>query len=166
MTLSEFLAEAAFADGLQAQSFPSFGSERQGAPVVAYVRISDKPIRIRSQIYNPDFLIVQDESLFGGVDVLQGLKDEGLVIINSDKSPSDFDTSDKYKVVTVPATDLAIEHIGRPIVNTIMVGAFAGATGEISLRALENSVRDRYPGELAEKEIAAMIEAYDSVRGS
>jgi pyruvate ferredoxin oxidoreductase gamma subunit len=166
VTLSEFLAEAAFKDGLYAQSFPSFGSERQGAPVVAFVRVSDKPIRVRSQIYRPDFLIVQDESLFGGVDVLEGLKDGGLVVINSEKQPSDFDIPDVYRVVTVPATDLAIKHIGRPIVNTIMVGAFSGASGEIRLRALEESVTNRYPGELAQKEIAAMREAYESVGGS
>lgn len=166
MTLSEFLAEAAFASDLYAQSFPSFGSERQGAPVVAYVRISDRPIRVRSQIYEPDFLIVQDESLFAGVDVLEGLKDGGTVIINSKRQPSDFEIPEDFRVVTVAATDLAIEHIGKPIVNTIMVGAFAGATREISLEALEESVRNRYSQELAEKEIRAMRKAYDSVGGS
>ena len=165
MTLSEFLAEAAFADGLYAQSFPMFGSERHGAPVTAYVRISDGPIRLRSQIYEPDYVIVQDPSLFAGTDVLEGLKDGGLVVVNSPLAPDDFEIPDRFKVVTVPATDLALEVVGKPIINTIMVGAFAGASGEIRLEALEKSVRGRYPGELGEKEIVAMKKAFEQVGG-
>lgn len=165
MTASEFLAESAFADGLFAQSFPMFGSERHGAPVTAYVRISDAPIRIRSQVYNPDYLIVQDESLFGSIDVLEGLKEGGLVVINSEKSPSDFAIPDTYQAVTIPATGLALEIVGKPIINTIMVGAFASASGEIRLEALEQSIRERYPGELGEKEIEAMRRASDIVGG-
>jgi len=87
VTASEFLAEAAFADGLYAQAFPMFGSERHGAPVTAYVRISDKPIRLRSQIYEPDYVIIQDASLFAGNDLLEGLADGGLIIINTGGPP-------------------------------------------------------------------------------
>lgn len=165
VTASEFLAESAFVDGKYAQSFPNFGSERQGAPVVAYVRVSDEPIRIRSQIYEPDYLLVQDPTLFVGNDILEGLKDGGLVIINSPDPPEEFGIPDEYRVITVPATELALEIIEKPIVNTIMVGAFSAATGEIRLEALEKSIRERYPGELAEKEIKAMREAYDRVEG-
>jgi len=165
VTASEFLSEAAFADGKYAQSFPMFGSERHGAPVTAYVRISDRPIRLRSQIYEPDYVIVQDASLFGGTDVLEGLKDGGLVVINTERPREDFDIPGSYRVVTVPATDLALEIVGKPIINTIMVGAFAGASGEINLEALEKSVRERYPGELGEKEVAAMREAFSRVSG-
>lgn len=165
VTAGEFLAEAAFADGLYAQAFPMFGSERHGAPVTAYVRISDGPIRLRSQIYEPDFVVIQDASLFGGTDVLEGLKDGGLVVINTAHPTSEFSIPARFKVVAVPATELALEVIGRPIINTIMVGAFAGASGEISLDALERSVRERYPGELGEKEIAAMRKAFERVGG-
>jgi pyruvate ferredoxin oxidoreductase gamma subunit len=165
VTASEFLAEAAFADGLYAQAFPMFGSERHGAPVKAYVRISDRPIRLRSQIYEPDYVIVQDASLFQGNDLLEGLKDGGLVVINTTFPSSDFKIPDRYRVVTVPATELALEIVGKPIINTIMVGAFAGASGEIRLDALEKSVRERYPGELGEKEIVAMGKAFEKVGG-
>ncbi len=165
VTASEFLAEAAFTDGLYAQSFPMFGSERHGAPVTAFVRISDKPIRIRSQVYHPDYLIVQDATLIPGIDVLEGLRDGGLVVINSGRPPSAFSVEDAYRVVTVPATELALDIVGKPIINTIMVGAFAGASGEIRLEALERSVRQRYPGELGEREITAMREAYRRVGG-
>jgi pyruvate ferredoxin oxidoreductase gamma subunit len=166
VTASEFLAEAAFTDGLHAQSFPMFGSERHGAPVTAYVRISDRPIRLRSQIYKPDYVIVQDASLFGGTDVLEGLKDNGLVAINTSRPVSDFKIPERFKVVTIPATELALEIVGKPIINTIMVGAFAGASGEIGLEALEKSVRERYPGELGEKEIVAMRQAFERVEGA
>jgi pyruvate ferredoxin oxidoreductase gamma subunit len=165
VTASEFLAEAAFADGLYAQAFPMFGSERHGAPVMAYVRISDRPIRLRSQVYEPDYLIIQDSSLFQGNDLLAGLKDSGLVVINTTSPPSDFKIPEKYRVVTVPATELALQIVGKPIINTIMVGAFAGASGEIRLEALEKSVRERYPGELGEKEIVAMRQAFERVGG-
>lgn len=163
VTASEFLAEAAFADGLYAQAFPMFGSERHGAPVTAYMRISDAPIRLRAQIYEPDYVIVQDASLFASVDVLEGLKPDGLVIINTTFLASEFSVPDHYKVLTVPATELALEIVGKPIINTIMVGAFAGATGLIHLEALERSVRERYPGELGEKEIVAMDRAFHSM---
>lgn len=164
VTASEFLAEAAFADGLMAQAFPMFGSERHGAPVTAYVRISDKPIRLRSQIYEPDYVIIQDASLFAGNDLLEGLKDGGLVVINTSKPGSEFNIPETFKVVTVPATDLALDIVGKPIINTIMVGAFAAASGEIHLEALEKSIRDRYPGELGEKEIVAMHKAFEQVK--
>ena len=165
VTASEFLAEAAFADGLYAQAFPMFGSERHGAPVTAYTRISDKPIRLRSQIYEPDYLIIQDASLFAGNDLLEVLKDGGLVVINTPRPASDFAIPDRFKVVTIAATDLALDMVGKPIINTIIVGAFAAASGEIHMDALANSVRERYPGELGEKEVVAMQEAFDRVKG-
>ncbi|MBN1288734.1 MAG: pyruvate ferredoxin oxidoreductase subunit gamma [Actinobacteria bacterium] len=164
VTASEFLAEAAFAEGYHAQSFPMFGSERHGAPVTAYVRVSDKPVRVRSQIYEPDHVIIQDETLFGGNDVLEGLKEGGLVIVNSEKPEAGIPVPDKYRLVTVPATTLAIDIVGKPIINTIMVGAFAGASNLIRLETLELSVRERYPGELGEKEIVAMNRAFVLVK--
>lgn len=165
VTAGEFLAEAAFADGLYAQAFPMFGSERHGAPVTAYVRISDRPIRLRSQVYEPHYVIVQDASLFAGNDLLDGLKEGGLVVVNTELQPSEFDIPARFRTVTVPATRLALDIVGKPIINTIMVGAFAGASGEIRLEALEASVRKRYPGDLGEKEVVAMSEAFDRAGG-
>ena len=166
VTASEFMAEAAFSDGKYAQSFPMFGSERHGAPVVAFVRISDEPIRRRSQIYEPDYVIVQDASLFMGTDVLAGLKDGGLVVINLAEDSQRPPIPEKYKLVTVPATNIALDTLGKPIINTIMVGAFAGASGELSLDSLEKSVIQRYPGELGEKEVEAMKLAFRLGGGS
>lgn len=161
VTASEFLAEAAFAEGFYAQSFPMFGSERHGAPVTAYVRISDNPIRVRSQIYKPNYVIVQDETLFAGTAVLEGLMEGGLVIVNSGKKREAIPVPpDRFKLVTVPATTLALDIVGKPIINTIMVGAFAAASGMIHLQTLEDSVQDRYPGALGEKEVVAMRRAY------
>jgi pyruvate ferredoxin oxidoreductase gamma subunit len=164
VTASEFLADAAFAQGLYAQAFPMFGSERHGAPVTAYVRISDGPIRLRSQIYEPDYVIVQDASLFGALDVLEGLKDGGIVVVNTAGTASELGIGPVFRVFTVPATELALEIIGKPIINTIMVGAFAAASGAIQPEALERSVRERYPGELGDREIVAMRDAYERVR--
>lgn len=160
VTAGEFLAEAAFTDGLFAQAFPMFGSERHGAPVTAYVRISDSPIRKRSQIYEPDYLIVQDPSLFRGEDILQGLKPEGLIVINSSLDPDYFDIPPNFRAITIPATEIAIEILGKPIINTIMIGAFAGASREIRLESLERAVLGRYPGELGKKEAEALKKAY------
>lgn len=160
VTASEFLAEAAFNDGRYAQSFPMFGSERHGAPVVAFVRISDEPIRRRSQIYDPDYVIVQDVSLFRDTDVMAGLKDGGLVVINLAEGSRRPPVPEKYRLVAVPATSIALEMLKRPIINTVMVGAFAGASGELSLESLESSVLKRYPGELGEKEVEAMRRAF------
>lgn len=165
VTASELLAEAAFADGLYAQAFPMFGSERHGAPVTAYVRISDRPIRLRSQIYEPDYVIVQDASLFAGNDLLEGLKSGGLVVVNSPGDAASLGIPDDFRVVTVPATELALYLVGKPIINTIMVGAFAGASGEIHVDTLAASVLERYPGELGAKEVAAMRRAFEIVGG-
>ncbi|MFH1151169.1 MAG: pyruvate ferredoxin oxidoreductase subunit gamma [Actinomycetota bacterium] len=166
VTLGEFLAEAAFASGLYAQAFPMFGSERHGAPVTAYVRISDRPIRLRSQVYEPDYLIVQDESLFAGNDLTSGLKEGALVVVNTSGPVEDLAVREGFRVVGVPATELALAVVGKPIINTIMVGAFAGASGEIEMDALEKSVRERYPGELGEKEIVAMRRAFEMVQSA
>lgn len=141
---AELLGHAAFTDGKYAQSFPAFGAERTGAPVVAFVRLSDRPIRVRSQVYNPDVVIVQDATLLGVVDVLQGLKPDGLVIINSSKNPQDLGLTTSAKVMTVPATEIALEVIGRNIPNTTLLGAYAAATGDISEHALLEAIQERF----------------------
>nr|MDO8098158.1 pyruvate ferredoxin oxidoreductase subunit gamma [Candidatus Njordarchaeota archaeon] len=164
VTAAELLAVATFEDGKVAQAFPSFGSERMGAPVESFVKISDNTIRSRSQITNPDYIIVQDPTLIGVVDVLRGLKDNGLAIINTQKKPNELTLQTKAKVITVPATKIATEVIGRPIPNTTLMGAFAAATGIIKLESIERCIKERFPGELGEKNAKAAQAAYDYVR--
>jgi pyruvate ferredoxin oxidoreductase gamma subunit len=166
VTAAELLAIAAFEDGKVAQAFPSFGSERMGAPVEAFVKIDEKEIRSRSQITNPDYIIVQDPTLLGAVDVFRGLKDGGLAIINTEKKPNEMNLQTKAKVMTVPATDIATKIIGRPIPNTTLMGAFAGATNLIKLESIERCIKERFPGELGEKNAKAARAAYDYVRRS
>ena len=164
VTAAELLAVAAFDDGREAQAFPAFGVERRGAPVLAFCRISDQPIRIRSQIYEPDYVIVQDSTLLDTVDVLAGLKPTGTLLINSERPAADLKLDTKARVVTFPATQIALQELGRPIMNTAILGAFAGVSGAISFQAIERSIRHRFPEELGEKNVRAAKRAHDLMK--
>ncbi len=164
VTAAELLAVAAFDDGGEAQAFPAFGVERRGAPVQAFCRLSEKPIRLRSQIYNPDYVIVQDPTLLDTVNVLAGVKPDGTVLINTEHSASELGLDTKARVVTFPATQIALEELGRPIMNTAILGAFAGVSGAISFDAIERSIRHRFPEELGEKNVRAARRAYDLMK--
>ena len=155
VTAAELLAQAAFADGKYAQAFPSFGAERQGAPVTAFVRISDRPIRLRQQVYEPDYLIVQDPGLLYSADILGGLKPGGAVLVNTNRPGEELPIGAGVKVFTVPALQVAWEVIGEPFFNVVMVGAFACATGLVRLEAVMEAIRGRFPGELGEREVRA-----------
>jgi len=157
------IAIAAFEDKRFSQAFPAFGVERRGAPVMAFARIADKPIRIRSQIYEPDYVIVQDVTLLDVVDVAGGLKPTGKIIINTDRPAADLKLKTSGEVVTIDATKIAIEILGRPIVNTTMLGAFAGATGEIMLESLDKALLTKFSGELGNKNLKAIKTAYERV---
>ncbi|MCX9014004.1 MAG: pyruvate ferredoxin oxidoreductase subunit gamma [Candidatus Methanoperedens sp.] len=161
VTAAELLAVAAFEDGKFSQAFPAFGVERRGAPVTAFVRLSDKPIRLRSQIYEPDYVIVQDATLVDVVDVASGAKPGGFILINTEKSPESFNLNTKATVRTLDATKVAMDIIGKPIVNTTLIGAFAGVTGEIKPESIQNAVRERFPGKVGEKNAEAIKAAYD-----
>ncbi len=164
VTAAELLAVAAFDDGREAQAFPAFGVERRGAPVQAFCRIDQQPIRIRTQIYEPDFVIVQDPTLMDSVNVLAGLKPTGTVLINSDHTPEELGLKTSAKVVSIPASQIAIEELGRPIMNTVLLGAFAGLSGMISFDAIERSIRHRFRGELGDKNVKAAKRAYDLMK--
>lgn len=164
VTAAELLGFAAHSDGKYAQAFPSFGSERMGAPVQAFVRISDRPIRIRSQVYKPKYVIVQDPTLLEVVNVLDGLHEDGLLLINSKKEASALGINTKAKVRTIPAMEIALEVIGRPIMNTTLLGAFAAATGEISLEGIRKAIQHKFPGSVGEKNIAAAFKAFDFMK--
>ncbi len=159
VTAAELLAEAAFQDGKYAQAFPSFGAERQGAPVVAFVRISDQPIRIRQQIYEPDYLIIQDAGLMYMEGVLDGLKPDGMVVVNTVKDRAELPIPPEIAVRTTPALKIAMDIIGRPLFNVVMVGAFACASDLVDIEAVADAIRRRFPGELGEKEVRACLEA-------
>jgi pyruvate ferredoxin oxidoreductase gamma subunit len=163
VTAAELLAESAFADGKYAQAFPSFGAERQGAPVVAFVRISDQPIRLRQQVYEPDYLIIQDVGLLYSADVLSGLKPGGTVLVNTTRPGDELPIGKGFKIYTVPALKVALEVIGRPIFNVVMVGAFSCATGMVKLEAVMEAIKSRFPGELGEKEALATKKACEQI---
>lgn len=160
VTLAELLAEAAYYSGKESQAFPNFGVERRGAPVTAYVRIDDKPIRLRSQVYAPDFAIIQDPTLLTDKKILSDLKNGSAVLINSSKPVSDLSLPKGVRVKTINASGLALEVIGKPIINTIFLGAFAGLTGLIKLSAIEKAIKARFEGEIGEKNIAAAKKGY------
>jgi pyruvate ferredoxin oxidoreductase gamma subunit len=164
VTAAELIAVAAFEGGVYAQAFPAFGVERRGAPVQAFVRFDNKKIRLRSQVYEPDYIIVQDSTLIRDVNVFQGVKPGGIVIVNTEKEMS-FPVPEGVRVITIDATSIALEVLGVPITNTTLMGAFAAASGEIEINALENALRHRFHGEMAEKNVNAARKAYAMVTG-
>jgi pyruvate ferredoxin oxidoreductase gamma subunit len=147
------------------QAFPFFGAERRGAPVRAFARISEEEINLRSEIYNPDIVIVLDESIMDVVDVLKGLKDDGKILINTTKKPTGFDFSKKYNVATVDATGIAIKHDikvgGIPVVNTPILGAVPRVLDKVTLSSIQEVVKGKWKGELSDKNVAATQDAYD-----
>ena len=164
VTAAELLALAAFEDGKYVCAFPFFGSERMGAPVQSFVRISNAPIRDRSQIKTPDFLVVQDPTLIGAVDILAGLKPNGIVLVDTEKTPAEIGLETKAKIVTVPATKIALEEIGRPIQNTTLLGALAGSTGLISWESICQAFQKKFAPELAEKNIKSAQRAFNLMK--
>ena len=167
VTGAEMLSVAAFLELRHAQAFPSFGSERMGAPVVAFCRIADKEIRLREPILEPDCLIVQDPTLFKVMDVFAGLKAGGYLLVNTNKTFADLhiqkivDTLPAGHAVIVPATEFALKHVGRPLPNAALLGAFAGLTGLVQFDSVKRAIAQAFPGRIGEVNIAAAKEAYD-----
>lgn len=162
VTSAELVAHAAISEGKYAQAFPSFGPERRGAPVVAFVRISDKRIRLRTNIYEPDLVIVLDPGLLKIMDVSSGLKDKGMIIINSKKGIDEIrgEFGFKCRLAVVNATKIAQEIMGLPITNTAMLGAVVKAGGILRLESLVEPLKARF-GRIAEKNIKVMQKAYE-----
>ncbi len=166
-TASELLAKAAIHEGKYIQSFPEFGPERMGAPMRAYTRISDKPINLHCAIYTPDVAVVLDPTLFKTVPVAEGLTEDDALIANTQENP--FQVRKRLnlagpKVWTVPATDIAVKMLGRPITNTAMLGAVAKASGMVRLESIEKAVKERFPLKIAEKNVEVVKEAYKKAR--
>lgn len=166
-TASELLARTALKEGKYIQSFPEFGPERMGAPVAAFTRISEKPIRIHCTVYEPDVVIVLDPTLLKTVPVASGLVDDGTIIVNSTESPDSVRkqlNSDKGTLWVIPATEIALNILGLPITNTALLGTVAKATNIISLDTIEQTVKERFRTDLAEKNFAVIKKAYQEAK--
>ena len=169
VTAAEVLSVAAFIEDKHAQAFPSFGSERMGAPVVSFCRIDTKEIRLREPVVAPDALVVQDVTLFKAIDVFQGLTNGGYLLVNTNRSFGDLQLDAVVTklpaghAVTVPATELALKHIGRPVPNAALLGAFAALTGMVRLESVAKAIREAFPGAMGDANIAAATEAHDAV---
>lgn len=164
VTAAELLARAAFKEGKWVQAIPFFGAERRGAPVKAFARLADEPILVRSQIYNPDYVVVLDSSLLELVDVAEGLKNDGIIVINTMKRPEEVNLK-QGRLATVDATGIALELqllvAGLPVLNTTMLGAFARATDEVKLETILDVIRQEWPGAAGEKNAKAASLAYE-----
>jgi pyruvate ferredoxin oxidoreductase gamma subunit len=169
VTAAELLSVAAFEEGLHAQAFPSFGSERSGAPVVAYCRLAGAPIRTREPVAEPDALIVQDPTLLHQVDLFNGLGPDAHILINSSRSLGELGLDEfgrgfgPGRLLTVPATDVARRCLGRPLPNAALIGGFAALTGRLRLEAVTAAIAERFPGALGERNAAAARETYGLV---
>lgn len=164
ITTASLLGYAYFLKGMYAYAFPSFGAARMGAPMNAFVRVDVKPIRLRSQIYEPDYLLIVDQTLMRGFNCLSGLKEEGIVIINA---PRDFPlpkVKARQRLILVPASEIALKHIGRPLGNTAMLGAFCAASAQLSLEDLKKAIQHRFEERLQEANFKAAEEGFNYVR--
>ena len=169
VTAAELLSVAAFLDGHEAQAFPSFGSERMGAPVVSFCRIADVPIRTHEPVSSPHAVVIADATLLHHVDVFGGLRDDGVVLLNSVCTPVELGLDEivarlgTERVRSVPASDLARSHIGKPLPNVCLLGALAALAAVVSEQSLVTAVRERFRPEVAEPNIAAMHAAFESL---
>jgi pyruvate ferredoxin oxidoreductase gamma subunit len=166
VTLGQLIAMAAFYDGKMAQAFPNFGVERKGAPVFTYVKIDKQFIKSRQQIYNPDFIIIQDPGLINIMNVFEGAKKNAVVVINSNKMPGEICPRYTGKVYCVPVLEIALRIIGKPIINTSMLGVFAKISGLITLnsskKAISVNLGEKFDQDIINKNIRALEEAYKS----
>ncbi|MDR5673062.1 Pyruvate:ferredoxin oxidoreductase or related 2-oxoacid:ferredoxin oxidoreductase, gamma subunit [Halalkaliarchaeum sp. AArc-CO] len=163
VTLAHLIAEAAFEQGDWAQAFPAFGVERRGAPVEAFARIDAEKITDRSQVNEPTYVLVQDPTLVDIVDVAEGLIEDGTVVVNSTAEPAELSIPTDERIVTVDATGIAREHLGRPIMNTSLLGAFAGATGVLEIDSIESVTVSTFGGDIGRKNAAAADAAFREV---
>ena len=168
VTAANLLVAAALKDGNKGlQAFPVFGAERRGAPVRAFARISETEIHLRSEIYEPDIVIVQDESIMNLVNVLKGMKKEGRILINTQKSPDEFDFEESKNIATVDATGIAIKYDivvgGIPVVNTPILWAVPKVLEKVTLPSIQQAIREKWKGDAGEKNVKATADAFDMV---
>ncbi len=172
VTAAELLSVAAFEEGRHAQAFPTFGSERTGAPVAAYCRIDDRPIRLREPVMDPDAVVVQDPTLLHQVALFAGLSPVGFLVVNTSAPLGRLGLAELVEglpaghAVAVPATELAREHLGRPLPNAALLGALAALTGQVSLGSVCDAIRARFPDRVGVDNASAATAAYDHVLAS
>jgi pyruvate ferredoxin oxidoreductase gamma subunit len=167
VSAAEMLSVAAFREGKHAQAFPSFGSERTGAPVVAFCRIDEREIRLREPVMQPDALIIQDPTLLHQVDVFAGLAPGGTILINTSRSFEELGLKElvgRFRTCTVPATEIALKHVGRPLPNAALLGGFAAVSGQVSLDSVATAIREKFAGKVAEGNAAAACAAFDHAK--
>jgi len=169
---AEMLSVAAFIEGRHAQAFPSFGSERMGAPVMAFCRIDDKEIRLREPVMQPDALVIQDPTLLHQVDLFNGLSAEGYILINSTRSFDELGLTEfaarfrQARLCTVPASEIAMKHVGRALPNAALLGGFAAVSRQVKLESVIAAIREKFPPKIAEGNVAAATEAHALVSGA
>ena len=167
VTAAELLSIAAFLEGKHAQAFPSFGSERMGAPVVSFCRLDEKEIRLREPVTAPNAVIIQDPTLLQSVDVFQGLNCDGFILINSTRTFDELGIADfvagfpAHHVCDVGASELAMKYVGRPVPNAALLAGFAAISGQLHMESVENAIRQKFPGAVGDANVAAAREAYE-----
>lgn len=166
LVLAQFLAIAASKDGKYSQAFPFLGGggDRKGKPIQAFCRLDDRPIRLRSKVHHPDYVIVQDATILGEVDIASGLREDGVILINTEKELPRVEVGENARVVAIPASRVAQEMLGRPIGNTALLGAFAAITGELTMDAVSEAVRQRLGGQLGEKNVLVVQRVYEMLK--
>jgi len=165
---SRILAKACFLEGKWTQAFPFFGAERRGAPVMAFSRISDEPIKLRSQIYYPDVLVFLDPMFLSMPKAMEGFKESGILVVNTERNPEEIRVEKASKVATVPATSIAVDLglavAGLPIPNTVMVGAVIKATGLASLNSAKQAIKELIKGSLLQANERAVEIGYKGTK--
>ena len=168
VSAAEMLSIAAFEEGRHSQAVPSFGSERMGAPVVAYVRIDDEEIELREPVLDPDLLIVQDPTLFAAIDVFAGLRNDGFLLVNTSKTLQELGIDEATKILppghvaTVPATELAMKHLNRPTPNTVLLGAFTAMSNILQIESVCKAILKKFPGKIGAMNVEAARAAHEA----
>jgi len=166
ITTAALLGYAYFLKGMYPYAFPHFGAARMGAPMNAFVRVDAKPVRLRSQIYEPDYVIIVDQTLMRGFNCFSGLKEDGIAIINGKKDTEIPRLNARQKAFIVPANDIALKNIGRPLGNTALLGAFSAASKELDLEFLIEAIKKRFIGKAQEGNIQAAKEGFDFLKNN
>jgi pyruvate ferredoxin oxidoreductase gamma subunit len=164
ITTAALLGYVYFLKGEYPYAFPHFGAARMGAPMNAFVRVDSKPVRMRSQIYEPDYLIIVDSTLIRGFNCFSGLKEKGIAIINHKEGIEIPKVKPSQRVFELPANEIALKNIGRPLGNTALLGAYAAATGEIELDNLIKAIKERFSGKAQEGNIQAATEGFEFIK--
>ncbi|MBP7216352.1 MAG: 2-oxoacid:acceptor oxidoreductase family protein [Candidatus Omnitrophica bacterium] len=164
ITTAALLGYAYFQRGMYPYAFPNFGAARMGAPMNAFLRVDAQPVRLRSQIYEPDYVLIVDPTLMRGFNCFAGLQDSGIVILNQKETEGLPKVKAKQKLFALPANEIAMKYIGRPLGNTTLIGAFAAATGDFDLDVLIGVIKQRFAGKIQQGNIDAAKAGFEFVK--